>query len=137
MEKTFNGFSVTRSFKIKSGCLFKRCALAPGKKKKKRASSSNYPVLYYAKGQVARSKWSPLVVKLRVYALLKHSKLLKTVNSTKLYDYKMSHCPDGETEEGILQQLVTSCYPYRKWTQLQKQTHRYHMDVCAKGSLRA
>ena len=50
---------------------------------------------------------------------------------------KMNHCLDGEAEEGILQQLVTSCYAYGKWTQLQKQTYRYHMDVCAEDSLRA
>lgn len=50
---------------------------------------------------------------------------------------KMSHSLDGEAEEGISQQLVTSCYAYRKRTQLQKQTYRYHMDACAKDSPRA
>lgn len=50
---------------------------------------------------------------------------------------KMSHCVDGQAEECILQQPVTSCYAYRNGLTCKKQTCRYHMDVCAKASLRA
>lgn len=49
---------------------------------------SNSAVLYFVKGQVSLSWWSPLIVKLWSHAFLKHSRLLKTINCTKLYDHK-------------------------------------------------